>query len=122
MTTGSSVLPEPSDSLVAAIAHDADLAVEDVLIAPVMVALNMPADGVPDVVVDERGLVRAAKFLAAGTGPAAIDAERASGYRYGQKAYLIQIRREGSGTWLVDPIACPDLSPCLLYTSDAADE
>jgi ribonuclease D len=41
----------------------------------------------------------------------AIDAERASGYRYGQRAYLIQLRREGSGTWLVDPIACPDLSP-----------
>jgi ribonuclease D len=71
----------------------------------------MPAEGVPDVVVDERALVRAAQAIAAGTGPVAIDAERASGYRYGQRAYLIQIRREGSGTWLVDPIACPDLSP-----------
>ena len=27
----------------------------------------------------------------------AIDAERASGYRYGQRAYLVQLRREGSG-------------------------
>ena len=71
----------------------------------------MPADGVPDVVMDERELVRAAQAIAAGTGPVAIDAERASGYRYGQRAYLIQMRREGSGTWLVDPIACPDLSP-----------
>src|SRR5665647_846339 len=111
VNTGSSAFPEPSDSSVGAIERDADFAGEDVLIAPVLVALNMPADGVPDVVVDERGLVRAATFLAAGTGPAAIDAERASGYRYGQRAYLIQIRREGSGTWLVDPIACPDLSP-----------
>jgi len=76
-----------------------------------MVALNMPADGVPDVIVTERGLAGAAEALAAGSGPAAIDAERASGYRYGQRAYLIQIRREGSGTWLIDPIACPDLSP-----------
>jgi ribonuclease D len=76
-----------------------------------MVALNMPAEGVPDVTVTERDLVRAAEALSAGTGPVAIDAERASGYRYGQRAYLIQLRREGSGTWLIDPIACPDLSP-----------
>ena len=46
-----------------------------------------------------------------GTGPVGIDAERASGYRYGQRAYLVQIRREGSGSWLIDPVACPDLSP-----------
>jgi ribonuclease D len=71
----------------------------------------MPAEGVPDVVVTERDLARAARALAAGTGPVALDAERASGYRYGQRAYLIQIRRQGSGTWLLDPIACPDLSP-----------
>jgi len=71
----------------------------------------MPAGGVPDVVVTERGVDRAAQALASGTGPVALDAERASGYRYGQRAYLIQIRREGSGTWLIDPIACPDLSP-----------
>jgi ribonuclease D len=79
--------------------------------APVLVPLDMPAGGVPNVVVDERELVHAAEALAAGTGPVAIDAERASGYRYGQRAYLIQLRREGSGTWLIDPIACPDLSP-----------
>ena len=54
MNTGSSAFPEPSDSSVGATEHDADFAGEDVLIAPVMVALNMPADGVPDVVVDER--------------------------------------------------------------------
>ena len=77
----------------------------------VLVALTMPAEGVPDVVVTERDLARAAGALAAGTGPVALDAERASGYRYGQRAYLIQIRRQGSGTWLLDPIACPDLSP-----------
>ena len=48
--------------------------------------------------------------MAAGTGPIAIDAERASGYRYSPRAYLIQLRREGSGTALVDPIAYDDLS------------
>ena len=49
--------------------------------------------------------------VAAGEGPVAIDAERASGYRYGQRAYLVQVRREGAGTWLIDPVGCPDLAP-----------
>ena len=78
---------------------------------PVLTPLEQPADGVPDVVVDERRLVEAARALAGGSGPLAIDAERASGYRYGKRAYLVQLRRKGSGTWLIDPIACPDLSP-----------
>nr|WP_157551435.1 HRDC domain-containing protein [Kineosphaera limosa] len=71
----------------------------------------MPADGMPDLVVDERALMRAAAALAAGTGPVGVDAERASGYRYGQRAYLVQLRRDGAGTWLIDPVACPDLQP-----------
>ncbi len=79
--------------------------------APPAVPLDMPADGVPHVVETERGLTEAAAAVAAGEGPVAVDAERASGYRYGQRAYLVQVRREGSGTWLIDPIACPDLSP-----------
>ncbi len=75
------------------------------------IALTEPADGVPPVVETERGLSEAAAAVAAGEGPVAIDAERASGYRYGQRAYLVQVRRSGSGTWLIDPVACPDLSP-----------
>jgi len=43
--------------------------------------------------------------LAAGEGPIAVDAERASGYRYSQRAYLIQMFRRGSGTFLFDPPA-----------------
>jgi len=39
-----------------------------------------------------------------------VDAERASGYRFSQRAYLVQLRREGYGTVLIDPIALPDLS------------
>ncbi|HET7304502.1 MAG TPA: ribonuclease D [Segeticoccus sp.] len=73
--------------------------------------LDVPADGVPDVVADEHQLDTAAHAIGQGSGPVALDAERASGYRYGQRAYLVQLRREGSGTWLVDPIACPDLTP-----------
>lgn len=47
----------------------------------------------------------AVKAIAAGTGPIAIDAERASGFRYSQRAYLIQIFRRGAGTFLFDPPA-----------------
>lgn len=72
--------------------------------------LTMPSDGVPEVIVDERSLSRAAEAVASGSGPVGMDAERASGYRYGQRAYLVQIRREGAGTFLVDPVAVPDLS------------
>ncbi len=43
--------------------------------------------------------------MSAGTGPVAVDAERAHGFRYSQRAYLIQLRRSGSGTHLVDPVA-----------------
>jgi ribonuclease D len=72
--------------------------------------LLAPRDGVPPVIETPHALRAAAAALAAGTGPVAIDAERASGYRYGQRAYLVQLRREGSGTHLVDPIAVPDLT------------
>ncbi|MFB4314647.1 ribonuclease D [Actinomadura sp. 21ATH] len=69
-----------------------------------------PREGVPPVIADAAGLERVIAAFAAGTGPVAVDAERASGYRYGQRAYLIQLRRDGAGTALIDPIACPDLS------------
>jgi len=81
--------------------------------------LVAPRDGVPDVVVDERRLVEAGRAIAAGTGPVAVDAERASGHRYGQRAYLVQLRRAGSGTWLIDPVACPDLGPVAEGVGDA---
>ena len=68
-------------------------------------------DGLPAVVDSPPGLVEACAGLAAGTGPVAIDAERASGYRYSSRAYLIQLRREGSTTYLVDPIAFDSLAP-----------
>lgn len=46
--------------------------------------------------------------ISAGTGPLAIDTERASGFRYSQRAYLIQIFRRGAGTFLFDPPAIGD--------------
>jgi ribonuclease D len=42
--------------------------------------------------------------LASGDGPFAVDAERASGFRYSNRAYLLQIRRAGAGTVLIDPV------------------
>jgi ribonuclease D len=52
----------------------------------------------------------AVELLGGGTGPVAVDTERASGYRYWQRAYLVQLRREGVGTVLIDPIGLDDLS------------
>ena len=80
------------------------------LTEPAVVPLTEPADGVPDVVDTPEGLAAVVAAFAAGTGPVAIDAERASGYRYGQRTYLVQLRREGAGTAVIDPIALPDLS------------
>ena len=72
--------------------------------------LREPADGTPEPLIRQADLETAIVGLAAGHGPVAVDAERASGYRYSQRAYLVQLRREGYGTVLIDPIALPDLS------------
>ncbi|HEX5534380.1 MAG TPA: ribonuclease D [Actinomycetales bacterium] len=72
--------------------------------------LDTPRGGVPDVVETPVALERAVDALSEGTGPVAVDAERASGYRYGQRAFLVQLRRDGAGTVLVDPVPLPDLT------------
>ncbi|MET8244060.1 ribonuclease D [Streptomyces sp. NPDC005202] len=74
------------------------------------IPLLEPREGIPPVIADEDSLAEVVAAFAAGSGPVAVDAERASGYRYGQRAYLVQLRREGAGTALIDPVACPDLS------------
>ena len=74
------------------------------------IPLLEPRDGLPPVIESGAALDEMAAALAHGTGPVAVDAERASGYRYGQRAYLVQLRRDGAGTALIDPVACPDLS------------
>ncbi|NLU81329.1 ribonuclease D [Rhodococcus sp. HNM0569] len=72
------------------------------------VPLLAPADGVPEVVATADGVEKAAEALARGTGPLAVDAERASGFRYSARAYLVQFRRAGAGTVLLDPIPTAD--------------
>ena len=68
-----------------------------------------PRDGLPELIIDLDGLAAAAAALAAGSGPVAFDAERASGFKYSSRAYLVQIRRAGSGTFLIDPIQFSNL-------------
>jgi ribonuclease D len=84
-----------------------------------IIDLTEPAEGLPPVIATAEDLAAAVARLAAGSGPVAVDAERASGYRYGQKAYLVQLRRAGAGTVLIDPIACPDLSGLGAALADA---
>lgn len=83
------------------------------------VALVEPRDGIPDVVTTPEALAAVVDAFTAGHGPVAVDAERASGYRYGQRAYLVQLRRAGAGTALVDPVSCPDLSTLGAAIADA---
>ena len=81
--------------------------------------LREPRDGTPEPLTEPEQLTAAAKALAAASGPVAVDAERASGYRYSQRAYLVQLRRAGAGTFLIDPIALPDLSGINSAIADA---
>ena len=74
------------------------------------VPLLEPRDGPPPLVASAPDLDRAVAALAVGEGPLAVDAERASGFRYGHRAFLVQLRRGGAGTVLIDPVACPDLT------------
>ncbi|MDC4233201.1 HRDC domain-containing protein [Actinomyces sp. B33] len=76
---------------------------------PVLIAA--PRAGVPAIIDSPTGLARAAEELATGSSPIALDVERAQGFRYGADPYLVQIRREGVGTYLIDTAALPDLSP-----------
>ncbi|MGB3232968.1 MAG: ribonuclease D [Mycobacterium sp.] len=92
-TVGSPVEPRASE-----VSGDAEQAEPDAT------PLLAPRDGVPEVSVSRDEIARAASALAAGTGPFAVDAERASGFRYSNRAYLVQIRRAGSGTVLIDPV------------------
>ncbi|MFM7860617.1 MAG: ribonuclease D, partial [Candidatus Nanopelagicaceae bacterium] len=65
--------------------------------------LLTPAGGVPKLIQSEDDLATAISKLAKSKGPIAVDAERASGYRYSARAYLIQIKREAE-IFLIDPI------------------
>jgi ribonuclease D len=49
--------------------------------------------------------------LAGASGMFAVDAERASGFKYSQRAYLVQVHRRGTPIYLIDPAAlAPDIA------------
>jgi len=93
-----------------------DTVVEDVPDVPVLAA---PREGVPPVLSTAAQITALAADVAAGSGPVALDAERASGFRYSQRAYLVQVRRAGSGSALVDPIPTGDLGELGAAIGDA---
>ena len=98
-------MTSPEDTETAAEESDATEAVQ-----PESPRLQL-RDPLPPVVDSPAALAAACEHITAGTGPIALDAERASGYRYSQRAYLVQVRRQGSGTHLIDPIAFDSLVP-----------
>lgn len=62
-----------------------------------------PTEGTPHVLSDTEEIVSAGKQLANGSGWLAVDTERASAFRYDDRAFLLQFRRRGAGTFLIDP-------------------
>ncbi|GGH56836.1 HRDC domain-containing protein [Rothia aerolata] len=80
------------------------------LTIPRVVELNEPSGGVPSVISTQRGLDHALEALRSAEGPVAVDTERASGIRYGQRAFLVQLKRGDSGIILIDPEAFENLS------------
>jgi ribonuclease D len=83
--------------------------------------LSVPADGIPPVIDTPDALAAARAALRAGSGPLALDTERAQGYRYTAKAYLLQARRDGSGTHLIDPTAFEDGAARADFSAFAAE-
>ena len=75
--------------------------------------LDEPKGGIPPLLSTPADMADALDTLRQGTGPFAIDTERAQGIRYSGRAYLIQIKREGAGLFLIDPPPLSDHMPDL---------
>jgi ribonuclease D len=84
----------------------------------VAVPLLGPSAGTPEPIDTEVGLLKAIEELTLGTGSFALDTERASGFRYSGRAYLIQIKRNGGGLHLIDPISFGINHPLILKLND----
>ncbi|CAB4772477.1 unannotated protein [freshwater metagenome] len=89
--------------------------IEEVITA---IPLLAPAAGVPQIIADIPSFEAALKELALGTGPFAVDAERASGFKFSARAYLIQIKRQGGGLHLIDPIPFGPNHPLFLKLNE----
>ncbi|WP_099331957.1 HRDC domain-containing protein [Actinomyces minihominis] len=88
--------------------------------------LRSPKEGIPELIESPQALAEAARALSQNDAPTAVDTERAQGYRYGGGAYLVQLRKEGVGSFLIDSFKLPDLSilapamtgPWILHAAD----
>lgn len=78
--------------------------------SPLLIA--EPRGGIPEVISTPDALNAMRAQLSASNHPVALDVERAQGFRYGSDPYLVQIRREDTGLFLIDSAALTDLS-CL---------
>ena len=74
------------------------------------IKVSEPRDGLPKIATTSGELLEIVAAISQGTGPVALDAERASGFKYSQRAYLIQLRREGCGSHLIDPTSFENLN------------
>jgi len=77
-----------------------------------------PAAGVPEIIETVEAFSAALDQLAEGSGPYAFDAERASGFKYSARAYLIQIKRTNGGLHLIDPIPFGPGHPCFVRLNE----
>ena len=84
----------------------------------VAVPLLAPAGGTPEPIDTDSALESAIEELRLGSGAFAVDAERASGFRYSARAYLIQIKRNGGGLHLIDPIPFGINHPTIFELND----
>lgn len=74
--------------------------------SPATIALRAPRDGMVPLIDRIQPLLAWCEAAAADPDePVAVDAERASSYRYSSRAYLVQLRTEAAGTALIDPLA-----------------
>lgn len=73
------------------------------------IKVSQPRDGLPKIATTQAELLAIVAAISQGTGPVALDAERASGFKFSQRAYLIQLRRDGCGSHLIDPTSFENL-------------
>ncbi|MDR0990111.1 MAG: HRDC domain-containing protein [Propionibacteriaceae bacterium] len=73
--------------------------------------LAQPAEPVGPVITAWPAVNQLIADLRSDTGPVALDTERASGFRYYNWAYLIQLKTAATGIHLIDPIALTDQPP-----------
>lgn len=85
---------------------------EGAVAAPEWPLLRSPRAAETLFVENAEQLAEAVELLAAGSGPFGVDAERSSGFKYSQRAYLVQVNRRDTPIFLIDPWAiAPEASP-----------